>query len=133
MTLPQWVLRHREPKTEIKYIKGVYYKYSVSYKYNPNKKRTDKITGVLLGKITEAGFVPSNKNELRTWKQSNPIDIKNFGLSRLFYTLVEEEYKHFQSVFPADIGAVLFSFALLQCAHQAGCVLLHTRFLFRSM
>jgi hypothetical protein len=69
---PQWVLRHREPKTEIKYIKGAYYKYSISYKYNPEKKRTDKITGVLLGKITEAGFVPSDKNELRTWKQSKP-------------------------------------------------------------
>lgn len=50
MALPKWVQKFKEPKTEIKYIKGGYYKYKVTYKYNPQKKRTDKITGVLLGK-----------------------------------------------------------------------------------
>lgn len=58
MALPEWVLKFKEPKTEIKKIKGGYYKYALEYKYNTQKKRTDKITGVLLGKITEKdGFV----------------------------------------------------------------------------
>ena len=62
MYLPEWVQKYKEPKTEIKKIKSGYYKYAVTYKYNPHKKRTDKITGVLLGKITEdEGFIPCLK------------------------------------------------------------------------
>lgn len=48
MSLPDWVLKFREPKTEIKFIGNNYYKYAVEYRYNPSKKRTDKVTGVLL-------------------------------------------------------------------------------------
>ena len=49
MSLPGWVLKFREPKTEIKSIKGAYYKYSVDYKYNSQRKMTDKVTGGLIG------------------------------------------------------------------------------------
>ena len=48
MALPEWVLKFKEPKTEIKAIKGEYYKYAVEYKYSTQKKRTDKIIGVWL-------------------------------------------------------------------------------------
>ncbi|MBK7098424.1 MAG: hypothetical protein IPH58_08810 [Sphingobacteriales bacterium] len=85
MTLPKWILNFKEPKTEIKLIKGGYYKYAVEYKYNAEKKRTDKITGVLLGKITEQdGFVPSDKDNLRKMAESNPIDIKTMDCFFVF-------------------------------------------------
>ena len=121
MTLPQWVLKFKEPKTEIKAIKSGYYKYAVEYKYNAQKKRTDKITGVLLGKITEnEGFVPSDKNKLRTEKiKSNQIDIKNFGLYHLFTSLMKEEMVSFEQFFPKETCQVLFAFAMFRWAYNS--------------
>ena len=78
MSLPAWVQKFKEPKTEIRYIKGTYYKYAVAYRYNAEKKRTDKITLELLGKITEqGGFVPSPKKVIKDGANSLPVvDIK---------------------------------------------------------
>jgi len=91
---PKWVIKHRELKTEIKFINGGYGKYQVSYQYNPQKKRTDKITGVLLGKITEEdGFVPSDKHKLRMAPAADSIDIKGYGLSHLFFNLIDGNLK----------------------------------------
>lgn len=121
MALPEWVLKFREPKTEIKAIKGGYYKYAVEYRYNARKKRTDKITGVLLGKLTEKeGFVPSDKNKLRTEKiQNNHIDIKNFGLYHLFSTLMNEEMASLQAFFSKETCEVLFAFAMFRWAYNS--------------
>ncbi len=119
MAYPEWVLRFREPKTEIKFIKGGYYKYQVSYKYNPEKKRTDKITGILLGKITEDGFLSSDKNKLRDAYMSKEVDIKNFGLFRLFSTLLEEEFDSLKSFFSKDVCELLFCFAMFRWAYNS--------------
>ena len=41
-------------------MKGLYYLYEVSSKWNKEKKRAQKITGKILGRITEdKGFTPS--------------------------------------------------------------------------
>lgn len=112
MKLPEWVLLHKEPKTEIKLIKGAYYKYSVSYKYNPLKKRTDKISGILLGKITENGFIKSDKNSLRESVSKNDICIKSVGLSALFFDLLKEEFQSFKNHFSIEISEVLFAFSM---------------------
>jgi len=117
--LPEWVLKFKEPKTEIKKIKGGYYKYAVSYKYSPQKKRTVKITGVLLGKITEKeGFVPSDKDRLRKKMTTNHIDIKNYGLFFLFSSLIEEEMKQMEIFFSKDTCEQLFAFAMFRWAYN---------------
>jgi hypothetical protein len=120
MAFPEWVLKFREPKTEIKLVKGGYYKYAVEYRYNAGKKRTDKVTGALLGKITEqGGFTPSDKNQMRAkLSESNPVDIKNFGLFRLFSTLVDEEFEALKKVFAPDVCELLFSFAMFRWAYN---------------
>lgn len=119
MPLPKWVQKFKEPRTEIKFIKGGYYKYRVSYKYNSQKRRTDKITGILLGKITEdEGFIPSDKNKLRTELTSNKVDIKNFGLYHLFSTLVKEEMDGLGAFFPKEVCQLLFSFAMFRWAYN---------------
>lgn len=121
MSVPEWVLKFREPKTEIKLVKGGYYKYAIEYRYNAGKKRTDKVTGALLGKITEhGGFTPSVKNGLRArLAESNPVDIKNFGLFRLFSTLVEDEFEALKKVFAPDVCELLFSFAMFRWAYNS--------------
>lgn len=119
MALPEWAQKFKEPKTEIKHIKGGYYKYQVSYKYNPKKKRTDKVTGVLLGKVAEKeGFVPSDKNKMRADLKTTSVDIKNYGLYRLFFTLVKEEFDGLKDFFPEDICELLFSFSMFRWAYN---------------
>ncbi|MDR1973288.1 MAG: hypothetical protein LBQ31_01285, partial [Bacteroidales bacterium] len=65
-THPTWALAHKRPCTELRNINGRYYLYEVTSKWNPEKKRSVKITGRLLGKITQSeGFVESEKAQLR--------------------------------------------------------------------
>lgn len=121
MILPTWIEKFKEPKTEIKSIKGIFYKYSVTYRYNLDKKRTDKITGYLLGKITEAeGFIPSQKNLLRaTPAQILQVDIKMFGTYHLFTTLLgKETVDNLLKLFKPDIAEALLTIALMRFSHQ---------------
>ena len=48
---PEWVTAHRQKGTEIRHIKGQYYVYEVSSKWNPDKKRAQKITSAYSGEF----------------------------------------------------------------------------------
>ncbi|GLU54722.1 transposase [Dyadobacter frigoris] len=121
MYLPDWVLPFKEPKTEIKLINGCYYKYEVRYQYNKEKKRTDKVTVRLLGKITQDyGFIASDKDLIRRQASQLPkVDIKTYGVYHLFSELLSEEIKSLQAVFRADIIERLLSFSLMRWAYQS--------------
>jgi len=123
MSMPAWVLKHKEPKTEIKFINDSYYKYQVSYKYNKDKKRTDKITGQLLGKIDEElGFIKSDKNTIREKAMAvalPKVDIKNFGVCLLFYSLLKDEFELFKKHFKVNIADTIFVFAMMRWAFQS--------------
>ena len=95
MNLPDWIQKFKEKRTEIRHINGMYYKYEVSYPYNKIKKRSDKKTLRLLGKITEKdGFIPSEKDKLRRQCEELPtVDIKTFGLFNMFSNLMAEEMR----------------------------------------
>ena len=70
---PQWALEHKRKGTELHCINNKYYLYEVTSKWNPEKKRSVKITGKLLGRITEAdSFIESEKARLR--KQQTKIE-----------------------------------------------------------
>jgi transposase len=121
MSLPDWVLPFKEPRTEIKRLKNRYYKYSVSYKYSPDRKRSIKITGPLLGRITEEdGFIPSSKNELRQKLTEMPtVDIKTYGIYALFENLLRAEIPELQKIFGKEKAEQLLSFALMRWAYQS--------------
>jgi len=120
MYLPEWVQKFKEPKTEIKIIKGAFYKYAVEYKYNPQKKRTDKITKHLLGKISEnVGFVPSDKHLLKERAAQIPrVDIKTFGVYKLFTSLLADELEGLLSLFDTGISHNLLTVAMMRFAYQ---------------
>jgi transposase len=122
MSTPAWVLKFREPKTEIKCINACYYKYQVFYKYNKEKRRTDKVTGQLLGRIDEKlGFIKSDKQAIREQAKaiSMPkVDIKNYGICLVFYTLLKEELASFKDYFKEDIAETIFIFAMMRWAYQ---------------
>ena len=121
MYLPEWVQKFKEPRTEIKFIKGTYYKYEVRYQYNKEKKKTDKITVRLLGKLTEAeGFISSDKDLIRQKAEQLPkVDIKTFGVYHLFSTLLSEEIKTLKDTFKQDTLETLLSFAMMRWAYQS--------------
>jgi len=82
---PDWVLKHRKPKTEIRLIRGKFYVYEVSSTYDKEKKRARKVSGKYLGRITELeGFVPSDKikvsKKLKLVNETT-LSTKEYGLS----------------------------------------------------
>jgi transposase len=122
MAHPEWVLKYKEPKTEIKFINGYYYKYAVTYKYNPTKKRTEKITGALLGRLSETeGFLKSAK--LSSSENNQPlthVDIKTYGVYGLFKTLLgQDEIEGILSIFDKEVAESLLCVALYRFAHQS--------------
>jgi hypothetical protein len=120
MYLPDWIQQYKEPLTEIRIIKNGYYKYQVAYVYNKEKKRTDKKTIRLLGKITEnEGFIPSSKDELRRKGEELPqVDIKTFGVYNLFSQLMKEEIDSLKSFFESLAAEKMLSFSMMRWAYQ---------------
>lgn len=100
-THPDWATKHRTKGTELRFINGKYYLYEVSSKWNAIKKRSQKVTGKLLGRITEKeGFIPSDKNNLRKKTISaSDICVKEYGVSAFinnhFQDYIELLRKHF--------------------------------------
>ena len=118
MGLPAWVLPYKEPKTEIKRINGHFYKYAVEYRYNAVKKRTDKVSVRLLGRLSETnGFIPSaNEPPATSQIDLRKVDIKAFGL---FRSLLGEEINGICSLFKQEISEILLIVALYRFAHQS--------------
>ncbi|MDR1878935.1 MAG: hypothetical protein LBQ64_05160, partial [Bacteroidales bacterium] len=80
---PEWALAQKRKGTELRCINGRYYLYEVSSKWNPEKKKSVKITGKLLGSITEKnGFVESEKAILKRQQvKIDKIKVKEYGVS----------------------------------------------------
>ena len=57
MKIPDWAIKHKQKGTEIRNIKGNYYLYKISSKWDKIKKRPQKITEKFLGKITMEGLI----------------------------------------------------------------------------
>jgi len=120
MYLPEWAQKHKEKYTEIRRINNGFYKYEVSFSYNKEKKKTEKKTIRLLGKITEKdGFIPSSKDALRRKSEELPkVDIKTFGVYHLFSDLMKEEIASLTEAFGDDQAQQLLSFAMMRWAYQ---------------
>jgi hypothetical protein len=121
MYLPDWAQKFKEPRTEIKRIKNGFYKYEVAFVYNKEKKKTEKKTIRLLGKITESeGFVPSSKDSLRRKSEEPPrVDIKTFGVFNLFSDLMKDEIASLSEAFGRDAAESLLSFSMMRWAYQS--------------
>lgn len=121
MSLPLWVIPFKEPKTEIRLINGVYYKYAVDYKYNSARKRTDKITKGLLGKITEKdGFITSDKYALKAGAGELPrVDIKTYGLYHLFSSLLADDLQSLLALVDPAISETLLTVSMMRFGHQS--------------
>ena len=97
-THPEWALIHKKTGTELRFLNGKYYLYEVTSKWNKEKKRSQKITGLFLGTITEVeGFVESSKRQLEK-RPSNisSICVKEYGIT-FFIENILTRYKEILS------------------------------------
>jgi transposase len=115
---PEWALKHKKPGTELRLMNGRYYLYEVSSKWNKEKKRAQKITGKILGRITEAkGLVPSkaSRSEL---VQLNQLSVKTSGISPLVESLMKDTLPALKKHFGED-GESLYCASIMRLIHQS--------------
>ena len=117
-THPQWALKHKKKGTELRCINGYYYLYEVTSKWNPEIKRSKKITGRLLGKITRKdGFIESEKEKLRKQRvKIEKVKIKEYGVSSFIeshlsdYTMLIKKHfpEQWETIIALVYGRLLF-------------------------
>jgi len=99
---PDWVISHRKPGTELRFINGHYYLYAVSSFYDPVRKKGRKKTGVLLGKITENnGFVASRAD-------FSKIAIKECGFTNFLEVYGKEIEQKLKEFFPKHHKLIIY-------------------------
>jgi len=119
MKHPEWALKHKRKGTELRFINGNYYLYEVSSKWNPEKKRPQKITGKLLGRVTPQGFVESPKHQLH--KKSLAVEslvVKEYGASRFIVDYMSEDIDKLKEFFP-ELWQTIVLIAFIRLLHQA--------------
>jgi hypothetical protein len=117
---PEWALACKRKGTELRLINGRYYLYQVTSKWNPEKKRSIKITGKLLGKITQAdGFVESEKARLRRQQiRIERIQVKEYGITAAIEHLFTDTVSALKKFFP-DSWQQLVALAYGRLIHQS--------------
>ena len=111
---PDWATKFRKHGTELRFLNGKYYLYEVSSKWNPEKKRSQKISGKLLGRITqEDGFIESDKAKLRKRELSiSNICVKEYGICAFIDSYLQDYKILLKKYFPKHSELIL---ALTYC------------------
>ena len=98
---PGWVRDFDRPKgTEVKHIRGNWYLYERSWRYDPKIRRSRKVSGRYLGKITQKGLVPSAGGAARA-KAPAVSDVVEVGASNLAWSLTADMRERLARHFPA--------------------------------
>ncbi|MBI5326322.1 MAG: transposase [Ignavibacteriae bacterium] len=125
---PRWVLKHKKPGTEIRLINGYYYLYAISSKWDSEKKRPVKKTIGILGKITQTGFVESDKHRLKT----NKLVIKEvwqreYGFTHFLQNNLQDTVMHLQEYFP-DSWQTIMAMSFCRFVYQSPLKNMYFRF-----
>jgi len=110
MAYPDWVLRHKTKGTNISCIKGNYYLYSVTSKWDKEKGRSQKITTGYLGRITQEGIIPSKRPSMA---KKPSVTVKEYGASRFLADVGKDILEKLRSVFP-EYAEMLFTIAAVR-------------------
>ena len=113
---PDWVLKHKTKGTNISRIKGKYYLYAVSSKWNKEKGRAQKITNEYLGRITEEGLIAPKSKIIS--KIETPITVKEYGASSTLCSMGADIIDKLREVFPAH-GEQIIAIAALRVIEQS--------------
>ncbi len=86
--------------------------YEVTSRWNPEKKRAQKITGRLLGKVTPEGFIESPKYVLSKKAEIKKTVVKEYGATKFLFELIPEMNERLKEVFPGEYLHILTISAL---------------------
>ena len=115
---PEWALKHKKPGTELRLMKGRYYLYEVSSKWNKEKKRAQKITGKILGRITEdRGLTPSGER-IQPLPQIKEVFAKSSGLGPFVESVISDVFPALKKHFGSEAESI-FCASLMRLAHQS--------------
>src|SRR5580658_6356176 len=110
---PQWAIQHRKPGTELRNINGRYYLYAVSSRYDPVLKKSRKITGKILGAVTqEDGFIESDKRKLAA-KAAAGFDaatlcVREYGFSGFLHQHGQSVLEKIRQYFPNHYMLIVY-------------------------
>jgi len=110
---PQWATKFRAPGTELRCIRGKYYLYAVSSKYDPVKKRPKKITGPLLGSISESGGFKKSAKKSLSEKAASSVDparisVREFGFASFLIHHNSLIYHNLSLFFPELVNTIIY-------------------------
>ena len=100
---PEWATKLRQPGTEIRLIRGYYYLYKITSKWDAEKKKSVKKTLGLLGRITEQhGLIEGEKYALKTKAAASPCvtSIREFGFVHFIQSYLGDTVKALEKHFP---------------------------------
>lgn len=119
MAHPEWALSHKRKGTELRFIKGKYYLYEVSSKWDKERKVTRKITGKMIGRITEVdGFIPKGCKGKSETKNKKNISVKEYGASKMLLDVSNEVVDSLHKIFPKH-AMTIFTLAQNRLMHRA--------------
>lgn len=117
---PDFVTSYQKPKnTEIKKIGNNWYVYERFSKYDPTIKRSRKVSGKCLGKLTPQGLVPTQRrlvkeSDQRTTKVS---DVAEAGVVLFFWDRTVSMRERLKEFFP-DIWQTIYVAAILRAIKE---------------
>ena len=122
---PDWARKHKKKGTAIHFIRGNYYLYKISSKWDSKKGRAVKITDKYLGKITEEGLIaPKNKV---TIPELRNVTVKEFGATVLINNLTQELQDQLKKVYTEDWKSI-FTIAVIRFFHNSPMKNMHHHF-----
>lgn len=114
MEKPDFIENFKKPSnTEFKCIGGRWYLYSYSNRYDPEKKRSYKVSGMCLGNITAEGVLVKCKKRRASAKDPRISDTVSVGLPLFLWDRTALLRERLQRYFP-DLWKMLYVTALLR-------------------
>lgn len=120
MKHPEWATKHKVKGTELRYIRGKYYLYKITSRWDKEKKVTKKITLGMIGRITEQeGLIAKGESTGRKKVAHQDISVKEYGASNILSDFLGGDIiKKLQSCFP-DTWQTITVLALQKLIKQA--------------
>ena len=103
MAYPEWVEKQKRPGTNITVSKGKYYLYACKSVYDKEKKRSRKVTGAYLGRITEEGLIPPKAKQTAEGKYT----VKEYGASSVMLEMASDIHEKLKSVFTKEADELM--------------------------
>ncbi|HKL57216.1 MAG TPA: hypothetical protein VJ854_02355 [Sphaerochaeta sp.] len=121
---PDFILKFVKPKnTEIKHINGCWYLYERATRYNPETGKSTKVSGTLLGSITEGGFVEKRASP----SPGKAVEVVELGASQYFFQKGAHIREKLKLFFPG-IWREMFCVAIIALVHDRALARCNTHY-----